>query len=154
MKMKMCRILLINPDGKNIEIIFDLFIHKKHTRYYNYNFNYCMKTIKSIFSLLLLSALLLAVGCDNAAAPATETETDAFETETGPETETETETGEPEKEDTRLSPVFSVKGGVYAEAQSLALSLPENAPEGAYITYTEDCSEPGKKSTKYENEIR
>ena len=145
---------MINPDGKNIEIIFDLFIHKKHTRYYNYNFNYCMKTIKSIFSLLLLSALLLAVGCDNAVAPATET--DVFETETEAATGTETggtETNAPEKEDTRLSPVFSVKGGVYAEAQSLALPLPENAPEGAYITYTEDCSEPGKKSTKYENEI-
>ena len=112
-----------------------------------------MKYIKSIIAALLLFAVLLAVGCENAETPATETETDAFETETGPETETETETGEPEKEDTRLSPVFSVKGGVYDSVQSLALSLPENAPEGAYITYTEDCSEPGKKSTKYENEI-
>lgn len=114
-----------------------------------------MKYIKSIIAVLLLFAVLFAVGCENAETPATETETetDAFETETGPETETETETGEPEKEDTRLSPVFSVKGGVYAEAQSLALSLPENAPEGAYITYTEDCSEPTKKTAKYDKEI-
>lgn len=110
-----------------------------------------MKTIKSIFSLLLLSALLFTVGCDNTIAPATEPESSVFETETAAETDTETDA--PEKEDTRLSPVFSVKGGVYAEAQSLALSLPENAPEGAYITYTEDCSEPGKKSKKYESEI-
>ena len=110
-----------------------------------------MKTIKSIFSLLLLSALLFTVGCDNTIAPATELESSVFETETAAETDTGTDA--PEKEDTRLSVVFSVKGGVYDSARSLALSLPENAPDGAYITYTEDCSEPTKKTNKYEKEI-
>ena len=110
-----------------------------------------MKYIKSIIALLLLTAVLFAVGCENIEPSTTEPETSVFETET--ETVTDTETAEPEKEDTRLSPVFSVKGGVYAEAQSLALSLSENAPDGAYITYTEDCSEPTKKSKKYEGEI-
>ena len=114
-----------------------------------------MKRIKSILALILFAALLFAVGCDTAAPAVTETETTAFETETETEAETDaaTET-EAEKKDTRLSPVFSVKGGVYSETQSLALSLPENSPDGAYITYTLDCSEPDKNSKKYEGEIR
>ena len=45
-----------------------------------------MKYIKSIIAVLLLFAVLFAVGCENAETPATETETDAFETETVPET--------------------------------------------------------------------
>ena len=112
-----------------------------------------MKRIRSIIALLLFAVLLFAAGCDTAVPAATDTETTAFETESLPETETETETAEPEKEDTRLSPVFSVKGGVYGTAQSLALSLPENAPDGAYIAYTTDCSEPDGNSKKYEDEI-
>ena len=96
--------------------------------------------------------LLIAFGCDAAAPVVTETETTAFETITEPETDAATET-EAEKKDTRLSPVFSVKGGVYDSEQSLALSLPENAPEDSYITYTTDCSEPTKRSDKYEKEI-
>ena len=110
-----------------------------------------MKKIKSFIAALLSAAALFAVGCENTESPATEPESSVFETET--EVETDTETTELEKEDTRLSPVFSVKGGVYEAEQSLVLSLPENAPAGAYITYTEDCSEPTKKSNKYEKEI-
>ena len=103
---------------------------------------------------MLIVATLFAVGCNNAEAPSTESVTSVFETETATGTETAgTETNAPEKEDTRLSPVFSVKGGVYDAEQSLAITLPENAPDGAYITYTEDCSEPTKKSKKYESEI-
>ena len=116
-----------------------------------------MKHIRSIIALTLITAVLFAVGCDKADNAVTETGTETeIKTETVTETETEavtdTETAEPEKEDTRLSPVFSVKGGVYDSGQSLALSLPENAPDGAYITYTEDCSEPDGKSKKYESE--
>ena len=113
-----------------------------------------MKRIKSVIAAFLSAALLFAVGCDTTAPPVTETETTAFETETEAETDAATETEEQKKEDTRLSPVFSVKGGVYSEAQSLSLSLPENAPEGAYITYTTDCTEPTRKSKKYEDEIK
>ncbi|MBR4257135.1 MAG: chitobiase/beta-hexosaminidase C-terminal domain-containing protein, partial [Clostridia bacterium] len=115
-----------------------------------------MKRIKSILTVLLSAVLLFAVGCDIAAPAVTETETAVFETETEAKTETDaaTETEETKKEDPRLSPVFSVKGGVYSEAQSLVLSLPENSPEGAYITYTLDCSEPDKNSKKYDSEIK
>ncbi len=113
-----------------------------------------MKRIKSILTVLLSAVLLFAVGCDTAAPAIAETETAVFETETEAETDAATETEEAKKEDPRLSPVFSVKGGVYSEAQSLALSLPENSPEGAYITYTLDCSEPDKNSKKYDSEIK
>lgn len=112
-----------------------------------------MKRIKSILTLLLSAALLFAVGCDTVVPVVTETETTVLETETETETEAATETEEAKKEDTRLSVVFSVKGGVYEEEQSLALSLPEEAPEGAYLTYTLDCTEPDAKSKKYESEI-
>ena len=110
-----------------------------------------MKSIKTVIAAVLSAVLLFAVGCETAPPPETETETGVFETVT--ETEAESETEEEKKEDPRLSPVFSVKGGVYSEPQSLALSLPENAPEGAYITYTLDCTEPTGKSQKYKDEI-
>lgn len=49
------------------------------------------------------------------------------------------------------APVFSAPGRVSTgnETINLELSLPEGAPEGAYITYTTDGSEPTASSTKY-----
>lgn len=47
------------------------------------------------------------------------------------------------------APVFSEKGRVSNTALSLTLSLPEGAPEGAYIAYTTDGSEPKATSKKY-----
>ena len=50
------------------------------------------------------------------------------------------------------APVFSVPGRVVNYGQksvSVELSLPEGAPEGAYITYTTDGSEPTATSKKY-----
>ena len=50
------------------------------------------------------------------------------------------------------APVFSVPGRVVNYGQksvSVELSLPEKAPEGAYITYTTDGSEPTANSKKY-----
>ena len=49
------------------------------------------------------------------------------------------------------NPVFSENGRVMTSQKtiSLTLSLPEDAPEGAYITYTTNGSEPTAKSTKY-----
>lgn len=49
------------------------------------------------------------------------------------------------------APVFSEKGRVTSgnETIKLELSLPEGAPEGAYIVYTKDGSEPITTSTKY-----
>ena len=53
------------------------------------------------------------------------------------------------------APVFSEKGRVTSskDAISLELSLPEGAPEGAYITYTTNGSEPKATDTKYTNAI-
>lgn len=53
------------------------------------------------------------------------------------------------------APVFSEKGRVTSgkEAISLELSLPEKAPEDAYITYTTNGSEPTATSTKYTQAI-
>ena len=50
------------------------------------------------------------------------------------------------------APVFSVPGRVVNYGQksvSVELSLPEGAPEGAYITYTTDGSEPTATGKKY-----
>ena len=53
------------------------------------------------------------------------------------------------------APVFSEKGRVTSgkETISLELSLPEKAPEDAYITYTTNGSEPTATSTKYTQAI-
>jgi hypothetical protein len=53
------------------------------------------------------------------------------------------------------APVFSEKGRVTSGsgAISLELSLPEGAPEGAYITYTTNGNEPTATDKKYEKAI-
>ena len=53
------------------------------------------------------------------------------------------------------APVFSEKGRVTSDnsAISLELSLPEGAPDGAFITYTTNGSEPTATSTKYTSAI-
>ena len=57
---------------------------------------------------------------------------------------------EPELAYDPTAPVFSVPGGVFADALTLELSLPDGAPEGTVIRYTTDGSAPAKnsKSTK------
>ena len=52
-------------------------------------------------------------------------------------------------------PVFSEKGRVTSgnEAIKLELSLPEGAPEGAYITYTTNGNDPKATDTKYSKAI-
>ena len=47
------------------------------------------------------------------------------------------------------APVFSEKGRVSNTAFNLTLSLPVGVPEGAYITYTTNGSEPTAQSTRY-----
>ena len=59
----------------------------------------------------------------------------------------------PEEKDTRVAAVFSIPGGFYEDEMKLELSLPEAAPEGAYITYTTDNSEPDGNSKKYKSPI-
>ena len=53
------------------------------------------------------------------------------------------------------APVFSELGRVTSgnDAINLELSLPEGAPDGAYITYTTNGSEPTAQSTKYTQSI-
>ena len=53
------------------------------------------------------------------------------------------------------APVFSETGRVTSGSSTinLEISLPEDAPEGAYITYTTNGSEPTAKSTKYTKAI-
>ena len=53
------------------------------------------------------------------------------------------------------APVFSEAGRVTSGSSTinLEISLPEDAPEGAYITYTTNGSEPTAKSTKYTKAI-
>ena len=51
------------------------------------------------------------------------------------------------------APVFSEKGRVGTTALNLELSLPEGAPDGAYITYTTNGSEPTATGTKYTKAI-
>lgn len=48
-----------------------------------------------------------------------------------------------------LAPVFSPEGGVFGQSVEVKLSLPENAPAGAYITYTENGDEPQADSKRY-----
>ena len=52
------------------------------------------------------------------------------------------------------APVFSEKGRVSNTALNLELSLPEGAPEGAYIVYTTNGSEPTATGKKYESAIK
>ena len=51
------------------------------------------------------------------------------------------------------APVFSENGRVSNTALNLTLSLPEGTPDGAYIVYTTDGSEPKANGTKYSKAI-
>ena len=112
-----------------------------------------MKYIKP-FSAALLAVSLLLSACGAEPDPVTETGDTATEPAATEEATTREETtAVPEKKDMRLSPVFSVKGGFYGSEQTVELSLPEGSPEGSYITYTDDCSEPDKSSQRYDAPI-
>lgn len=54
-------------------------------------------------------------------------------------------------EDILGDPVFSIPGRLLKEGEkiSVALSLPDGAPEGTEIRYTVDCSEPTEESKRY-----
>ena len=85
-------------------------------------------------------------------------ETDGSETwgyELKPAPGAENEGGVVDKKHILGAPVFGKKGFVATGEAGfqLELSLPEGAPEGAFITYTTDGSEPSATSTKYNNPI-
>ena len=100
--------------------------------------------------ILLCSALLLSSCTQNVADTSEITQT----TDTIAADTHDVQTGE---NDSEVSPYvnaeFSVPGGFYKSAEKLTLTLSENAPDGAYITYTLDGNEPKKSSAKYEDEI-
>ncbi|MBP5730855.1 MAG: CotH kinase family protein [Clostridia bacterium] len=65
-------------------------------------------------------------------------------------------TGEPANDPSGPVPAFSQPGGIYdiaGGAVQVALMLPDDAPAGAYITYTENGDEPRKDSQKYSGEL-
>lgn len=105
---------------------------------------------KTVAAILAVLTLLLSACVQN---DIKETGTVA---DTAAQTEAVTEpesTEAPEEKDTRIAAVFSLPAGLYESEQKLELSLPEAAPEGAYITYTTDNSEPTEKSKKYTSPV-
>ncbi len=69
------------------------------------------------------------------------------------EVPTETEVLTSPAETGAVDPVFSLPGGLLTDSSELALSLPDAAPEDAYILYTTDGSEPSAGGTRYRTAI-
>ncbi len=98
--------------------------------------------------LLILSPISLLSSCNfrqNTPTDTTDGEADSF----GTPAEGYTAESDPDADaDLRVNPVFSVQGGVFTEALTLTVSLPENAPAGTRIHYTTDGSIPTEKSAE------
>lgn len=126
---------------------------------------------RAVRGLSLLLALLLASGClvltacrtapGDSASGDSDTGTSGTGADTSADTEsaapdntasTDTATGsgsEPAPETPGTEPVFSVGGGLYTGALSLALTLPAGLPESTTIRYTTNGSVPTGRSTGY-----
>ena len=105
-----------------------------------------MKYIRSIILIIICAALLTGCGCagaqagskGKATAPPPDSEHGQSAENAGP------------------SPVFSKNGGLYDRSDGavrVALTMPETAPAGAYIAYTENGDEPRADSRKYTSEL-
>ena len=110
---------------------------------------------KTISVLLLLTFLVTAfVGCNqqndsSVQEQETQLESEAStEAETAPETEREQSIFAP----TGTAPVFSLAGGVYADAQELTITAPEDSDYT--VRYTTDGSVPTKKSKEATKTIK
>lgn len=99
------------------------------------------------FLSILLAAVMLFSACDHTAS-----QTDSF-SDTEDVTESTAAETEIDEDSIYVNPKYSVKGGIVAPGTSLSVTLPENAPEGAYITFTLDGNEPGKNSDRWEGDI-
>ena len=121
---------------------------------------------RTVRGLSLLLALLLASGClvltacrtasgDSATGTSgtgadTSADTESAAPDTPASTDTATGSGsEPAPETPGTEPVFSVGGGLYTGALSLALTLPAGLPESTTIRYTTNGSVPTGRSTGY-----
>ena len=112
--------------------------------------------MKKILSVLLLLAVLLAAfaGCNRTNEPVQESTQEqttepvgSIHESTAPDTQPESGIFAP----TGTAPVFSVMGGVYAEAQELTVQAP--AGTDFTVRYTTDGSVPTKKSDKFTDAI-
>ena len=108
-----------------------------------------MKNCKRTAVLLLALALLLPSCTDKTPNDTSLTTDSSAETST---LTTSENTADP-NESKYVNADFSLSGGFYSSKQTLTLSLPENAPDGAYITYTTNGNEPDENSEKYTGEI-
>ncbi len=74
--------------------------------------------------------------------------------ETVPDAEQPTpETVAPSVDPSIPDPIFSIPGGLLEGSASLTLSLPDHAPEDAYIVYTTDGSQPTARGTRFSRDI-
>ncbi len=80
-------------------------------------------------------------------------ETHIVTTPGGAETGSDTQEPEPSDEATAQAPVFSLPGGILDAPTHLMLTLPAHAPDGAYIVYTTDGTEPTAQGTVYTTAI-
>lgn len=114
--------------------------------------------MKKIISVLLLLTMISAAfaGCNQTNEPAGGEQTSQEQTnapaESNPEsTAPETQPGQSIFAPTGTAPVFSLAGGVYADARELSLSAP--AGTDYTVRYTTDGSVPTKRSDEYEDAI-
>lgn len=116
-------------------------------------------TRRPVTLICLLLCLLTVTGPLAACTPEGPAGTETDETVTLPDGTVEGYTTAPETDPEPtvtvdpMAPVFSVPGGLYGDALSLGLSLPDGAPEGTVIRYTTDGSAPTKKSTAYKSAL-
>lgn len=95
--------------------------------------------------LILLCALLISLcGCDTP---------DGRKSGADNTSDPSSVNGGPGSKTNGLSPELLPEGGIYRSETEIVLSLPENAPAGAFIAYTENGDEPEADSDKYARPI-
>lgn len=99
--------------------------------------------------LCLLLVLSTFTSCGGKADGTSDSELSLDTVPTGDDTDSDNDNGD----DKYINVDFSLKGGMYDSEQKLVLSLPENAPNGSYITYTLNGDEPDANTQKYSKEI-
>lgn len=117
------------------------------------------RILPALLAALTALSLLASTACTGSKDPVTDDTTEV--SATSPATDTEARPEETEEPGTEAetefvpviavdptAPVFSVPGGLFTEAPSVSITLPDGAPEGTVIRYTKDGSIPTSRSTK------